>query len=236
MFAYNKFYLLLSIKNNIYLNIPKIFKNDIDIIKLAIQEKYIDFKNLSIELQDNKEIICCAIKNSYDFYECVLEFASERLQDDIEIVLLAIKKSNSLEFASERLKNNKEVVLLAIKNGNSFEFASEELKHNKEVVLEAVGINGEALEFASEELKDNEEVVLKAVKNNNVIEGLPGYYDYNQHLAYTFASDRLQNNRQIILEAVKNNYYVYECIPYNFKFDIEIISETKNNKKNSNGW
>ena len=101
MFVHNKFYLLLSIKNNIYLNIPKIFKNDIEIIKLAIQEKYIDFKNLSIELQDNKQIIKIVM------ILCFFEFASERLQDDIEIVLLAIKKSNSLEFASKILKDNK---------------------------------------------------------------------------------------------------------------------------------
>ena len=83
MFAHNKFYLLLSIKNNIYLNIHKIFKN------------------LSIELQDNKQIIKIVM------ILCFFEFASERLQDDIEIVLLAIKKSNSLEFASKILKDNK---------------------------------------------------------------------------------------------------------------------------------
>jgi hypothetical protein len=49
------------------------------------------------------------------------------------VVLAAVKKNGAaLEFASESLRNDKEVVLLAVKNiGWALYYASEELKNDK---------------------------------------------------------------------------------------------------------
>ena len=45
----------------------------------------------------------------------LLEFATERLQDDEDIVKSALQNTGeALEFASQRLKDNKEIALLAI--------------------------------------------------------------------------------------------------------------------------
>jgi len=45
-----------------------------------------------------------------------LEYASEKLKDDKEIVLEAVKQDGlALEYASEKLKDDKEIVLEAIK-------------------------------------------------------------------------------------------------------------------------
>lgn len=59
----------------------------------------------------------------------------------------AIKQNGlNLEFASEKLKNNKDVVLAAVaQNGWAFEFASEKLKNDKDVALAAVTQNGDVL-------------------------------------------------------------------------------------------
>jgi hypothetical protein len=63
----------------------------------------------------------------------------------------------ALEYASEELKADKEVVLAAISSssGWALQFASEELKADKEVVLKAVSLNKQTLKFASEEIKNN---------------------------------------------------------------------------------
>jgi predicted RNA-binding protein (virulence factor B family) len=75
--------------------------------------------------------------------------------------LKAVKQNgDSLQYASEELKNDKEVVLEAVKQyGRSLLYASEELKNDKEFVLEVVKQNGDSLEYASEELKNDKEVL-----------------------------------------------------------------------------
>lgn len=52
------------------------------------------------------------------------------------MILEAVKRDGSLlEYASEELKNDKEVVLGAIKNNkNSFQYASEKLKRDEEIL------------------------------------------------------------------------------------------------------
>jgi len=77
----------------------------------------------------------------------VLQYASIKLQDNFELVKLAVHKDGScLQYASEALQNNKKIVLIAIENGryrnryqNILKFASEKLREDKSVVLAAVG-------------------------------------------------------------------------------------------------
>ena len=72
-----------------------------------------------------------------------------------------------LEYASEELRNNKEVVLEAVKkNGSALEYASERLQADKDVVLAAVKQYGDSIVYAnwdSDVLYDRE-IILAAVK------------------------------------------------------------------------
>ena len=65
---------------------------------------------------------------------------SEELQDDKEIVLVAVKKfSWTLRNASERLRNDKEVVIAAVtQNGFALQYAPERLQIDKEVIHAAI--------------------------------------------------------------------------------------------------
>ena len=59
-----------------------------------------------------------------------------------------------LEYASDRLKNNKEIVLEAVKqNGLALEYASDRLKNNEEIVVTAIKQYESALQFASYRLR-----------------------------------------------------------------------------------
>jgi hypothetical protein len=61
-----------------------------------------------------------------------------------------------LQFASECLQDDKEVVLTAVKNiGYAFEYASKRLQANKEVVSEACRKAPSTFKYASKELKCN---------------------------------------------------------------------------------
>lgn len=104
-----------------------------------------------------------------------LQFASDRLKNDKEIVLEAVKANGyALQFASDELKSDKEIVLKAVKeSGYALKYASDELKNDIEIVLEAVKENGYALKYASDELKANIPFLLDLVARNSIY---PGQY------------------------------------------------------------
>ena len=120
--------------------------------------------NIIIQYYDYREL------NSIRRNPLDLQFASERLKNDLTIVLEAVRRNGiALQFASEGLKNDLTVVLEAVRqNGMALQFASEGLKNDQTAVLVAVRRNGMALQFASERLKNNQTVVLEAVRQNGM--------------------------------------------------------------------
>jgi hypothetical protein len=99
----------------------------------------------------------------------LLKSASEELQDDREIVLEAVKNSDSLQFASERLRNDEEIALESIKNfPESFCNLSdfEEKLNNKEFLFKALKVNPLIL---LDSVIDDMEILLMASKWNKLI-------------------------------------------------------------------
>ena len=72
-----------------------------------------------------------------------------------EVALQAVDQNGmSLRYASKELQNDKEIVLLAIAQDgkcifSSLQYASKDLQNDKEVVLRAVAQNGKSLQWAS---------------------------------------------------------------------------------------
>ena len=115
-----------------------------------------------------------------------LQYASEPLRNDVNVVKLAVSKDGwALQYASEPLQNDVNVVKLAVSNyGSALKHASKLLQNDENVVKIAVSGDGVSLEFASEKLKNDKLVVMIAVKANG--------------RALVFASDTLQNDKELI--------------------------------------
>ena len=103
-----------------------------------------------------------------------LEYASENLRSDPEVVLAAVNNYGSaLHWASEELRSDHEVVLAAVNNdkdgppGVVLQYASAELRFDRQVVLAAVNSNGRSLQYTSEELRSDPEVILSTAKENS---------------------------------------------------------------------
>ena len=122
-----------------------------------------------------------------------LEFASEDLKRDREIVMAAVKQDfRALEFASDTLKRDRDILMAAVKQGgNALKFASEDLQKDRKIVMAAVNQNGWALRFASDILQKDREIVMAAVNQNG--------------WALRFASEEVQKDREIVMAAVKKN-------------------------------
>ena len=179
----------------------------------------IHLSRLCAELRGDKEIMLAYLPAVQHGWEA-LEFASENLKNDKEIVLTALEDSwEALEFASDKLKNDKEFVLETVqKDGWALEFASDNLKNDKEIVLAAVQQNrGLALEYASNNLKNDKEIVLAAV--NNIEE----HNSLEYASALEFASDNLKNDKEIVLTSVQKYGFSLEHASDNLKNDKEIV-------------
>ena len=91
-----------------------------------------------------------------------LQYASDRLKNNKEIILYTINKDGTaLRFASEKLKDNRKIVLLAIKNNESnksscpeaFQYASLRLKTDKAFVRQALETDSNVIDYVSQDIQ-----------------------------------------------------------------------------------
>ena len=95
----------------------------------------------------------------------LLEYATDRLRRDKEVVLHAVKKEGSnIEYAAKTLKGDKEIAEIAI-NSNSpvLKYMSKELQNDKDFVLKAIKKNPKNYKFVSDTLKKDRDVVFTAI-------------------------------------------------------------------------
>jgi len=164
--------------------------NDKQLIMTLIGQGYIDavLYYMSDRLKDDEEVFMEAIKEDSD----ALDSFSARIKDDKELLVsIAERYRIEVEYVSDRLKDDREFMLFVAKQGNRWmmEHLSRRLLNDEDVVAAAAGQNGDALNYAPADMKDNEKVVMAAVKEN----GSALYY----------ASDRLKRNEKVVMAAVE---------------------------------
>jgi hypothetical protein len=117
--------------------------------------------------------------------------------------LESIKQNGlSFEFASKELQNDREIVLLAVNQyGYLLEFASTELKNDREIVLSSVNQYGTSVRYASEELRNDLEIVLAAVKQDRYS---LNYLDRDLKDKYGYISDKFISTVESELKQLNN--------------------------------
>jgi len=113
-------------------------------------------------------------KNGY-----ALEYASDKLKHDREIVLEAVKsRGHALEYASEELKNDKKIVQTAIcsweSENNYFLSLDDKFSFDKSGYIDYLKTQDRFVEFISELLLNDKEIIEALVNANGwLIEKLP---------------------------------------------------------------
>lgn len=148
---------------------------------------------------------------------CLLEYASEELRDDKEVVLTAIHDCPySFKYASKRLLGDREIVSVAIEKNNAvdvFRYVSEELQNDIGLALKIVSKYGWALQWMPLSLRSDRDVVLAAVRH---------WGD-----AFVFASEDLRNDWEVALTAVRQNRGVLGWVPIRLTNDESFMSAVK---------
>jgi hypothetical protein len=131
---------------------------------------------INYELRDDKDVVLCAVIKDG---KCLVD-ASERLKDDVDIVLAAINdeaNNNNLEFASERLKSDQEIVLKALeKNRSAIIHMSNDLINDRNFILKITQKYFfyswdilKLIESFSKDLKNDKEFILEFIKRTKDI-------------------------------------------------------------------
>lgn len=123
----------LKIDGSIYFSLPDEHREDKKLALMAIRNCPNALKYCPLTLRDDEDVVKAALQEEADY---ILEFASERLKDNYDIVLRAVKANPlNLAHASERLRDNREIVLQAVKGyGGMLEDASERLQRDDELI------------------------------------------------------------------------------------------------------
>lgn len=189
-------------------------------------------------ITNKQEAIAAVSKNGLQ-----LEFCSEELQNDLDVVIEAILNSPiAIQYASPRIRQNRQVALIAAKlNGNILSYLTEGLRKDKELVLTAVSNHGLALRFAPTFANDKQIVYTAVTNMSSALQFASAEFkdDYElvkmavsepQSHALAMASNRLKNNKTIVLEAITNGHgsqYSYASSSLQYDEDVAIAALKK---------
>lgn len=174
-----------------------------------------------------------------------IEFIDISFRSDKEFIVEAIEitKGVALEFASEALRNDREVVTAAIRvqgaDGSAFRFAGLGLKKDYAFVIEFSRDHPEVLKYADQELLSNKRFVLEALKKakGSTMDALK---HANEKLkkdaafmteaikttngrAMEFVHDELHKSRDFVLKAVDASGNALKHAKETFKKDRDIV-------------
>ena len=203
-------------------------------------------KNLSPEMQADKEIMINAVKKN----GVVLKYASYELKNDHYIIKAAVKKSPyALKYATDEMQDNEKVVTAALKaynalkyhssTSNPFQYASDELKNNEKIAKMAIIKDAAAFEYAGENIKSNRGIAIEAItKNGKMMQYVDDIFKSdisfvkeihgNRYHVFEYASDDIKNNKNFIIDLLQQEESDTNIIPHmsdDLKGDKDFIME-----------
>ena len=192
-------------------------KNDKDFVSIACEYSKRGCEVImSDNLLDNKNIVLQAVQE--DGY--ILEHASKKLRDDLEVALTAISQSGSYVFsyASSELKDNKDFILASMIINNSsnhcvniLEHSSPRFRHNAKLIKQMDMICRQEYEFkfASQEIRDNKTIALAAI------------IDDSKNLQYV--SPTLRDDIDLASAAIRNDSSAIKSVSLRLQFDKTLL-------------
>merc|ERR1712187_530439 len=139
---------------------------DADLVLAAIPKKrgyaYLSFWNNEKVKKafDQQQFVMAAVEKS----PLILEYASEGLKADKELVLRAVQLNwRALQYASHQLQADQDIVNVALaQDALALQFAAARIKSNRDFILEVVKKDPKALKFASKKLQVDDVVTAHA--------------------------------------------------------------------------
>ena len=161
--------------------------DDKNILTEIIKKDWSKIKYVNPELIEKNIALKAVSENAFAF-----DYISEKLQNDRDIVLIAIKNKGSLfENIDSQYYKDKEIIFEAIKSEPSyFSKLSKKIEVDRDIALFAVKQEASNYLFLDEKYKKDKEVIKDVLKNGNNL---------------VLFDDKYRNNPEIVEIAIKNN-------------------------------
>ena len=159
----------------------------------------------------------------------MIKFIDENLQNDKEILILAIQNTHFTDWFSEiipkKMGNDKEVILEAIKKSDSiFKDVNESLKKDKKFILMALKESSCVYHYIHKSLKSDRDIVITAIQGRILTRDACSFKDFKKFNFKDFPSS-VKKDRNVVLALVKNSGYQLNNVDKKFKKDKEIVLE-----------
>ena len=166
-------------------------------------------KNFSPELQDDEDIV----KEAVNIHGNAIQYASERLRDNIDVATIAVKKNQlSFKFLGPNLKNKKKFILdnleSNISSGEIFKYCDESLKKDRSFVIDFIKKNAFGLKYCASEFKLDREIAFLALESNSY--------------SFRYIKKSLRDDVEITQKALEDGYN-FDIISNNFKNNEEVV-------------
>jgi hypothetical protein len=203
--------------------------NDLDFCLKMVRTRGLLLKYVSDDLKENRQLIIEATRENYEAFQ----FAPSTIKNNVVFVRLCLGPAgkcseNLIEFLSEDLRKNEDIILLAInRNPKLFKYASQTLLSNRDFLLTKI-LNkyGALLEYVSEDLKNDKELTTIAILNDSFAFN---YISNKLKKDDLFMNDLFTNinNDDIIKNIISNdeNEDSFKYAPSTIKSDIKFILE-----------
>ncbi len=184
-----------------------------DYVIEKVRRNPLSFRHLDKKWRGDKDVVLASFENSGGYN---LEFATEEMKRDRDVVLAAAKYSGyTLSFASEELRGTPK-----LKKGDRRDEESPRYPGDRELMLEIAKIkegrpDGYPLEFMGEELQNDKEIVSEVIKSRG------------DGSAFRYAGDRLKRDREFIIEMAKISKEVLEYIKGELFYDPKFREEVQ---------
>jgi hypothetical protein len=209
----------------------KAFKNDREVVLVAVQCSGTALKYTSPTMKSNRTVIQAAIITNGLALEYVPEKSKTKdlvlraiqghigaynfipkpmmLDKDVAIALVS-QRGKSIESLPENLQKDRDVLHAAIKkNGTLIDSIGKDYLNDREIFLSAVKSQGSILRLGSTTFHDDREIVLAALSNNPY--------------ALEYASDRLRDDKEIVIMALQQNITCLKYASQKLQQDSEFI-------------
>lgn len=202
---------------NVYSYLPYELRNNNKLLHQAVVHHPEALRHASNRILRTRELVRLVVRKNGDCFQYVpskwqatpqflmeamsgpkkmpLQYATPNLQDDLSMVMLAVRHNPAqLQFASERLRANEEVVFEATRESVAvLQFASDELRDNFSFMVKILGRDPTAYLYASYGLRHNEEFALAALKNSTS----------QKQCLYSFFPKFLQTHPEILQKSLR---------------------------------
>jgi hypothetical protein len=211
---------IMNKRGKYFRRFPEGMRGNIEICKLLLtytNDNYSNFRDMSVEIRNNKEICMLAAKIDGNN----IQYMGEEMKNDEDVCMNAIYLTpGAIQYMSDAMKNNRKICAeVAWRYGPALQFMSNEMKNDFEICIAAINQYPPAAEFVSDELMNNREFCFQCVcRARNVLKYFPAIMRNDYEICKNASMWDSNNIDPAVSDELKNNEKFISSLLYESPF------------------